>query len=401
MRRVAITGYGIQSCLGNTREAVADSLAAGRSGITIYPERKALGFRSALGGLLTDPGELPFPRRVVRQMGPSPTIAAYAALQALEHSGLPEELLKHERTAMILGHGGCMQDVYKQCDDFEHGRTLPGSALQRVMCDTVSANLSILFGTRGYSFTVSAACATGAAAIGQAFQLIQWGLQDRALCGGAMESTWEFASHFDALKALSMREDAPQQASRPFDRGRDGLVPSGGGSVLVLEEWEAAVARGATIHAELAGYCFASDAHDMTAPSGEGGLRAIRGALAPTGLSPEQVDYVNAHATSTPVGDVVEARIIEQLFGRGPRVSSTKSMTGHESGAAGSNELVYTLLMMERGFCAPSINIDELDPDCAGIRVVANEAEPARIDVAISNSFGFGGVNTCLVLRRP
>ena len=317
MRRVAITGYGIQSCLGNTREEVAAALEAGRSGIVLYPERKALGFRSALGGALRDPPELPFPRKTVRQMGPSPKIAAYAALQAIEHAALPEELVRGERTAMIIGHGGCMQDVYQQCSDFESGKTLAGTALQRVMCDTVSANLSILFGTRGFSFTVSAACATGAAAIGQAYQLIQWGLQDRALCGGAMESTWEFASHFDALKALSLREDAPEKASRPFDRGRDGLVPSGGGSILVLEEWEAARARGAPIRAELVGYCFTSDAHDMTAPSGEGGLRAMRGALEQGGLAPGDVDYVNAHATSTPVGDVVEARSIEQLFVRG------------------------------------------------------------------------------------
>ena len=405
MRRVAITGYGLQSCLGNTREEVAGALEDGRSGIVLYPERKALGFRSALGGALRDPPELPFPRKTVRQMGPSPKIAAYAALQAIEHAALPEELVRGERTAMIIGHGGCMQDVYQQCSDFEAKKTLPGTALQRVMCDTVSANLSILFGTRGFSFTVSAACATGAAAIGQAYQLIQWGLQDRALCGGAMENTWEFASHFDALKALSLREDAPEKASRPFDRGRDGLVPSGGGSILVLEEWEAARARGAPIRAELVGYCFTSDAHDMTAPSGEGGLRAMRGALEAGGLAPGDVDYVNAHATSTPVGDVVEARSIEQLFvragSRGPRVSSTKSMTGHESGAAGSNELVYTLLMMEHGFVAPSINIEELDPQCAGIRIVANTAEQAEIAVAISNSFGFGGVNTCLAVRRP
>jgi 3-oxoacyl-[acyl-carrier-protein] synthase-1 len=194
MRRVAITGYGIQSCLGLTRDEVADALKAGRSGIVLYPERKELGFRSALGGKLPEPDELPFPRRTVRQMGPSPRIAAYAAHRAIEHAGLPDELLKSDRTAMIIGHGGCMEDVYKQCGDFEDGKTLPGSALQRVMCDTVSANLSILFGTRGYSFTVSAACATGAAAVGQAFQLIQWVLQDRALCGGAMESSWEFAS---------------------------------------------------------------------------------------------------------------------------------------------------------------------------------------------------------------
>jgi 3-oxoacyl-[acyl-carrier-protein] synthase-1 len=400
-RRVAITGYGIISCLGATREEVRDSLRAGRSGIQFLPERKELGFRSALAGVLPELDPPDVPRRTLRQMGPAPRIATHAAHQALAHSGLPEELLRSERTSMIIGHCGCMHDIYELCRGFEQeGKTLPGTALQKGMNDTVSANLSVLLGTRGYSFTVSAACATGAVAIGQAYQLIQWGLQDRAVCGGVMEDTWEAACHFDALKAFSPREDAPTEASRPFDQDRDGLVLSGGGSILVLEELESARARGATIHAEVCGFSFASDAHDMTVPSGEGGARAVREALKGAELEPDAVDYINAHATATPAGDVVEAKILAEIFGTGPLVSSTKSMTGHEAGAAGSNELVYTLLMMSEGFVAPSINIDTVDPECGGIRI-ATEAVETPVRVAASNSFGFGGVNTCLVVRRP
>jgi 3-oxoacyl-[acyl-carrier-protein] synthase-1 len=257
----------------------------------------------------------------------------------------------------------------------------------------------VLLGTKGYSFTVSAACATGAAAIGQAYQLIGAGFQDRALAGGFMEDSWEYACNFDALKAFSMREDDPAASSRPFDRDRDGLVPSAGGSILILEELEAAQARGATIHAEIAGYSFSSDAKDMTAPSGEGGERAIRQALKDSGA--ERVDYINAHATATTVGDVVEAQVIARIFGDGPRVTSTKSMTGHEGAAAGSNEVVYTLLMMGADFIAPSLNLEHLDPQCEGIRVVTGDAIDADIRVAASNSFGFGGVNTCLVLTKP
>ncbi len=401
-RRVAITGYGIISCLGNTRDDVLASLRAGRSGIQFIPERKQLGFRSALAGVLPELDPPQIPRRTLRQMGPVARIATHAAFQALEHSGLPKDQLASDRTSTIIGHTGCCQDTYKFCRQLEHEKlTIPGSAAHKAMIDTASAHLSILLGTRGYSFTVSAACATGAVAVGQAYQLIKWGLQDRAICGGVMEDSWEVGCHFDALKACSTREDAPAEASRPFDKNRDGLVVSSGGSIVVLEEMESALARGATIHAELAGYGFGSDAHDMTSPSGEGGTRAVSDALADAGLDPSEVDYINAHATATPTGDVVEARILAQAFGEGPYVSSTKSMTGHEAGAAGSSELVYTLLMMAEGFVAPSINLDDLDPQCAGIKIAANEAVEAPIAVALSNSFGFGGVNTCLALRRP
>jgi 3-oxoacyl-[acyl-carrier-protein] synthase-1 len=268
------------------------------------------------------------------------------------------------------------------------------------MADTVSANLTVLLGTRGYSLTVSAACATGAAALGLAFQLIRGGLQDRSICGGVQEDTWESLCHFDALRAFSTREDEPTKASRPFDTHRDGLVPSAGGSILILEELEQARRRGARIHAELIGYAFRGDGHDMTIPSGHGSVASMEEALKDAGITPDEVDYINAHATSTPLGDTVEAQAIAKVFGNRPYVSSTKSMTGHEQGAAGSNEIVYTLLMLEHQFIAPTINVDEIDPECEGINLVANQAREARLEIVASNSFGFGGVNTTLILRR-
>jgi 3-oxoacyl-[acyl-carrier-protein] synthase-1 len=255
-------------------------------------------------------------------------------------------------------------------------------------------------GIRGPSFTVTAACATGAVAIGLGSQLIGIGAQDLVISGGVQEDTWESICHFDALQAFSLREDDPAKASRPFDKGRDGLVPSGGCGLVVLEELEHARRRGARIYAELIGYAFTSDGSDMTIPSGEGSVRCMEAALRQAGLAPDGVDYINAHATSTPVGDVAEAHAIAKIFGTGPFVSSTKSMTGHELAAAGSSEVVYTLLMMEHQFIAPNINVEELDPECAGINLVANQPLQARLDVAASNSFGFGGVNTCILLRR-
>ena len=406
MRRVAITGYGITSCLGKTREEVTAALRTGSSGIGYRPERKQMGFRSALAGKAPQTDELSslgVDRRTERQMGPAVRLAVHAAHHALEHARLPRELVASDRTAMLIGHGGVARDVYQQVKAFHREKkTLPGTALQRAMNDTISANLSILLGTRGASYTVSAACATGAVAVGQAFLMLQRGLQDRALCGGFMEDSWEYACQFDALKALSVREEEPERASRPFDLSRDGLVPSAGGGIVVLEDWDRAVERGAPIRAELLGYSFASDANDMTQPSGDGGRRAIQQSLEAAGVAPAEVDYVNAHATSTPVGDVVEARILAEIFGDGPRspwVSSTKSMTGHEGAAAGSNELIYTLAMLEHAFVAPSINLDELDPACAGIRI-AREPVDGPLGTVASTSFGFGGVNTCLVLRR-
>ncbi|MBI4270914.1 MAG: beta-ketoacyl-[acyl-carrier-protein] synthase family protein [Candidatus Rokubacteria bacterium] len=401
MHRVVVTGLGIVSCLGNTLGDVTDALRRGRSGIELLPERKALGFRSSLGGKLKAFDLSGVPKKHLRQLGPGSQIAVHATHQALRDAAWEPHHIKDERTAVVIGSGGNFHDIYQQCHMFrDDGLKLGGTALQRVMHDTVSANLSVLLGTRGYALTVACACATGAAAIGLAYQLIRYGLQDRAICGGAHEDTWEYFCQFDALKAFSMREDEPTRASRPFDKHRDGLVPSAGGGILTLEEREQALRRGATIYGEVIGYAFTSDGNDMTIPSGEGSARCIRLALQDAGIAAGDVDYVNAHATSTPVGDASEARAIVEAFGNRPYVSSTKSMTGHEQAAAGSNEVIYTLLMMRDQFVAPNINLDELDPQCAGMNLVANDAIDARIDLAVSNAFGFGGVNTCVVMKR-
>jgi 3-oxoacyl-[acyl-carrier-protein] synthase I len=401
MRRVVITGMGIVSCLGNSCQEVLEALQQGRSGIELIPERKLLGFRSSLGGRIKDLDMPDVPKRNLRQMGPASYLGVHATQQALEDARLEPQDVKHDRTGLVIGNTGNYRDTYQLCHMFyDEKLKLGGNGLQRVMCDSVSANLSVLLGTRGYSLTVSAACATGAAAVGLGLQLIRAGVQDRLICGGVHEDSWEYFCHFDALKAFSLREDEPTKASRPFDKYRDGLVPSAGAGILILEALEHARRRGAHIYGELVGYAFSSDGYDMTLPSGEGSIRCMEAALQDAGVIPSQVDYINAHATSTLVGDAMEAQAIAKVFGNRPYVSSTKSMTGHEQGAAGSSEIIYTLLMMTHSFMAPNINLEELDPECGGINLVANYPREGRIDVALSNSFGFGGVNTCVVLRR-
>jgi 3-oxoacyl-[acyl-carrier-protein] synthase-1 len=401
MRRVAITGMGILSSLGNNCQEVLEALQQGRSGIEFIPERKSIGFRSALGGRIKGPEPPDVPKRNLRQMGPGSHLAVHATMQALREAGIGPQQIDHERTGIVIGNIGNMQDIYRQCRMF-HDKTqkLGGTAYQKVMGDSVSANLSVLLGTKGHSLTVSAACATGAVAIGHAAQLIKTGLQDLCICGGVQEDSWEYFCQFDALQVFSTRENEPTKASRPFDKYRDGLVPSAGCGLVMLEEMDQARRRGAKIYAELIGYAFTSDGYDMTVPSGEGSARCIEQSLRDAGIAPNQVDYVNAHATSTPVGDVIEAQAIARVFGKGPYVSSTKSMTGHEQGASGSNEIIYTLLMMEHQFIAPNLNLEEIDPQCGGIKLAPNHAITAEIDIAASNAFGFGGVNTCIILKK-
>jgi 3-oxoacyl-[acyl-carrier-protein] synthase I len=401
MRRVVITGIGVVSCIGNGCQEVLKSLQEGHSGIEFIPERKELGFRSALGGRIKGLAPPSIPKRNLRQMGPGSYLAVHATMQALQDAGLEVHKLQNGRTGVIIGNIGNMQDLYRQCRMFhDKSQKLGGTAYQKIMGDSVSANLSVWLGSKGFSLTVSAACATGAAAIGHAAQLIKADLQDICICGGVQEDSWEYCCHFDALNVFSMREHEPTKASRPFDKHRDGLVPSAGCGILILEEMEHARRRGSKIYAELIGYAFTSDGHDMTAPSGEGSSRCMEQALQDARIYPQQVNYVNAHATSTPVGDVVEAQAIARIFGKDPYVSSTKSITGHEQGASGSNEIIYTLLMMQHSFIAPNLNLEEVDPRCEGLRLVPDSAIAARIDIAASNAFGFGGVNTCTILRR-
>ena len=401
MRRVAIVGMGIVSAIGNNTQEVLASLQQGHSGVEFIPERKALGFRSALGGRIKNLVALDIPKRNLRQMGRGSQLAVHAAQQALQDAGIEPQALRSPRVGVVMGNVGNAEDIYRQCRMFyDKSMKLGGTAMQRAMTDSVSANLSVLLGTQGYALTLSAACATGAATIGLSSQLIRGGLQDVCICGGTQEDGWEGVCHFDALQAFSMREDKPTKASRPFDKYRDGLVPSAGAGAVILEELEHARHRGARIYAELLGFAMNSDGYDMTIPSGEGSQRCMRLALEESGITPKQVNYVNAHASSTSVGDAAEAQAIATVFGQGPLVSSTKSMTGHELGAAGSNELIYCLLMMQHNFIAPNINVEEIDPRCLGINLVANQAREARIDVAVSNSFGFGGVNTCIILKK-
>lgn len=401
MRRVAITGLGIVSSIGNSLDAVTGALQEGRSGIEVLSERQEMGFRSSLSGTIKNFEPPHLPKKNLRQIGEGGLFAFSAARQAIDDAGLGAGAIADGRCGLIVGNSGNMRDVFQNCNlVYTQKKKLSGMALPRTMASSVSANLSVLLQTRGYCMTVASACASGATAIGQAAQLIRFGLQDRMIAGGVHEGSWEYDCNFDALRVFSQREDRPAEASRPFDRYRDGLVPSSGAGMVILEDFEQARARGARIYAELIGYATNSDGFDMTTASGSGGIKCMELALADAGIAAERVDYVNAHATSTPTGDVIEAQSIARVFGRRPLVSSTKSMTGHEIGAAGSNEIVYTLLMMNRGFIAPSINIEEVDEQCRDIEIVANEAIDRPIDIAVSNSFGFGGVNAVLVLKR-
>jgi 3-oxoacyl-[acyl-carrier-protein] synthase-1 len=392
---------GIVSCLGNSLSEVCTALREGRSGIESLPERKELGFHSCLAGTIKNFESPEIPKRNLRQMSVSGAYATAAVREAIEVAGLEPELIENDRTGIIVGNTGNMADIFRNAYTMAHlKKSLPPGAVAQTMASSVSANLSVLLRTRGYAMTVSCACASGGSAIGQGAQLIRHGAQDRVLAGGVQEGSWEWSCNFDALRVFASDDGPPAEASRPFDRDRNGLVPSCGAGFVVLEELEQARARGATVLAELTGFASNSDGSDMTTPSGAGAVHCIRLALADAGIRPEDVDYVNAHATSTPVGDAVEARAIAEVFGDRPYVSGTKSMTGHETGAAGSNELIYTLLMMQHGFVAPTINVSQIDDDCRGIRLVTNQAVETPIRTAISNSFGFGGVNTCIVVTR-
>lgn len=402
VRRVAITGMGVISSLGHELAEVADALRQGRSGVELIPGRKELGFRSALAGKISDFAGPDVSKTAGRYLNSGSRMGVAAAMKAVEDTGLSEDQLANERTGVIVGNTGNMADIFQLVHQkYVTKKKLTAGALVRTMPSTVSAHLSIMYHTRGQSMTVSAACASGSTAISQATQLVQIGAQDRVIAGGVQETTWEFDSLFDALRVFSKREDRPAEASRPFDRNRDGLVPSGGSGFVFLEEYELAKSRGAKIYGEIIGHASNSDGEDMTTPSGIGSVLCMRKALTNAGLRADQIDYINAHATSTTKGDAVEAQSIKEVFEDRPYVSSTKSMTGHEVGAAGATEVIYTLLMMEHGFVAPSINIQEVGPDCHGIRIVANQAIEADLNVAMSNSFGFGGVNTVLVVKKP
>ena len=404
MRRVVVTGMGIWSCIGRNKAEVTESLRLGRSGIGYDETRKAYGFRSPLTGIVETPDlKALLHRRLRTGMSQEAQYAFMAAREAFEQACIEEQYLLDNEVGILFGNDSTALPTVEMHEMMleKHDTALLGSGLIfQSMNSTVNMNLSTIFHLRGINFSVSAACASGSHSIGLGAMFIRQGLQDMVLVGGAQEVNPYAMAAFDALGTFSARLDAPTQASRPFDTGRDGLVPSGGAAALVLEEYEHAVNRGATILAEVCGYGFSSNGGGISQPSSEGSYIAMERALADAQMSVGDIDYVNAHATSTKQGDEEEAVALTRLFG-GTRtwVSSTKSMTGHECWMAGASEAVYSILMMQNGFVAPNINLEEVDPAAATLRLAATMVEtPVR--TVLSNSFGFGGTNSAIVLRR-
>lgn len=403
MPRVVITGLGIYSSLGITREEVAASLHAGRSGIILDPVRKAFGYRSALTGFVPRPQLKGLLDRRARIMMPEQAEYAYVAtMDALRQAGMDEEYIAAHETGIIYGNDSSAQPVIEGMDVIREKKDtmlLGSGSVFQVLNSTVTMNLATILRLRGINFSISAACASGSHSIGLGYMFIRQGLQERVICGGAQELNIYSMPNFDALGTFSTREDAPAQASRPFDRDRDGLVPGGGAATVILESLESAQARGANILGEVLGYGFSSNGQHISNPSAEGQSRSIRRALGDARLEANAIEYINAHATSTPAGDVTEAEAIYEVFGGGVPVSSTKSMTGHECWMAGASEIVYSMLMMDGGFMAPNINFENPDEHSARINILAQRLDQG-FDTFLSNSFGFGGTNSSLVVQR-
>lgn len=399
--RVVVTGMGIYSCIGTSVEAVRDALYEGKSGIIFDPERKAYGYRSALTGYVPAPqlkGILGRRERI--SMGEESEYAYMATVEALSQARIDPDFLKAQEVGILYGNDSVAESVILTNDKIrEKGdTTLVGSgAVFRTMNSTVTMNLSTLFGLRGVNMSISAACASGSHAVGLGYLLLQSGMQEIVLCGGAQETNKYSMVSFDGLGVFSTREETPQQASRPFDAGRDGLVPSGGAATLVLETYESAQRRGVPILAEIVGYGFSSNGGHISTPNVEGPATAMARALANAHLQAKDIDYINAHATSTPVGDANEAKAIYQLFGSQTPISSTKSMTGHECWMAGASELVYSILMMQHDFIAPNINIEALDEDSQKLHIITQTTQQP-IRAFLSNSFGFGGTNSAIIM---
>ncbi|MFN4115335.1 MAG: beta-ketoacyl-ACP synthase I [Inhella sp.] len=404
LRRVVVTGQGIVSSLGNNLAEVDASLRAARSGIRFNPGYAERGMRSQLSGRPALDLEAAIDRRALRFMGDAAAYAYLAMQQAIEQAGLSPEQVSNPRTGLVAGSGGAssMNQVWAADTLRAKGIKRVGPMMvTRTMGSTVSACLATPFGIKGVNYSITSACATSAHCIGHAAQLIAWGQQDVVFAGGGEEESWELSMLFDAMGAMSSsRNDQPEAAARAFDAGRDGFVIAGGGGMLVLESLEHAQARGATILAELVGFGATSDGHDMVAPSGEGAVRCMRQALS-TVRTP--VDYINAHGTSTPVGDVAELGAVREVFGALPQplpmISSTKSISGHSLGAAGVQEAIYSLLMLQGGYAAASANIEQLDPAADGLPVL-RERHDGPLNTVMSNSFGFGGTNATLVFAR-
>ncbi|MGX2969074.1 beta-ketoacyl-ACP synthase I [Ursidibacter arcticus] len=402
MKRVVITGLGIISSIGNNKEEVLASLREGKSGIEFVPDFAEVGMRSQVAGTIKlSPSEF-IDRKVYRFMGDAAAYAYLSMKEAIEDSGLLEEQISNERTGLVIGSGiGSARGQVAACDAVRGPRGVKGIgpyAVTKTMASSVSACLATPFKIRGVNYSISSACATSAHCIGHAMELIQLGKQDIIFAGGAEELCWEGATQFDAMGAVSSKyNDTPTKASRAYDANRDGFVISGGGAVVVVEELEHALARGAKIYAEIVGYGATSDGYDMVAPSGEGAVRCMKQAMATVD---GEIEYINVHGTSTPVGDVKELGAIREVFAdKTPAISSTKSMTGHSLGAAGAHEAIYSLLMLDNDFIAPSINIETLDEQAQGMNIVT-ECQNKALTTVMSNSFGFGGTNACLVFQK-
>lgn len=402
MKRVVVTGLGITSCIGLDAASVTESLREGRSGIRFKQEYADMGFRSHVAGSVDIDFKEHIDRKVLRFMGDAAAYAYISMQQAIADAGLTEEQVSNPRTGLVMGSGGASSSNQVEAADILRNKGLRRVGPYRVtqvMGSTTSACLATPFKIKGVNYSMSSACATSAHCIGNAMEQIQLGKQDIVFAGGAEEEHWTMSSLFDAMGALSTKyNDKPASASRAYDADRDGFVIAGGGGVLVLEEYEHAKARGAKIYAELTGYGATSDGHDMVAPSGEGAIRCMQQAIS-TVKAP--IDYINAHGTSTPVGDLAELGAIKKTFGdKTPIVGSTKSLSGHSLGAAGVQEAIYSLLMMKNDFIAASANIDNLDPEADGIRIIRERKDNAGLKTIMSNSFGFGGTNACLVFEK-
>ncbi|EGI72404.1 MULTISPECIES: beta-ketoacyl-ACP synthase I [Pseudoalteromonas] len=400
MRRAVITGIGVVSSIGNNKEEVLESLKTGKSGIAFNQEFADYKLRSNVSGKIDIDVKAHVDRKAMRFMGDAAAYSYISMTQAIEDSGLSDDQVSNERTGIIVGSGGGSSKWQVEAADIlrEKGVKRVGPYMvPRTMASTTSACLATPFKIKGVNYSISSACATSAHCIGNAVEQIQLGKQDVVFAGGGEELHWTLAMEFDAMGALSTKyNETPEKASRTYDANRDGFVISGGGGIVVVEELEHALARGAHIYAEIVGYGATSDGYDMVAPSGEGAARCMRQAMQDV----DSIDYLNTHGTSTPVGDVKELGAIQEVFGgKSPMISATKAMTGHALGAAGVHEAIFSLLMLEHSFVAPSINIDELDEQATGLDIIT-ERRDVELNTVMSNSFGFGGTNATLVMSK-
>ena len=404
-RKVVVTGMGIWSCLGTDLDTVKQSLYEGKSGIGIQPERLTYGYRSALTGIVAEPviTKKMLDRHTRAGMPEEARYAYMSSLQAFEQARISDEYLLNNEVGCIFGNDSSAQPVIEAAKimDEKHDSAMLGYGLIfQSMNSTVNMNLSTIFHLRGVNFTVSSACASGSHSIGLAYMMIKQGLQDMILCGGAQETNYYSMASFDALGAFSIRMDEPTKASRPFDRDRDGLIPSGGAASLVLEDYEHAKARGANIIAEVVGYGFSSNGGGISQPSDVGSVVAMTRALEAARMKEDDIDYINAHATSTHQGDMYEAMALNRMFqGKHALISSTKSMTGHECWMAGASEAIYSILMMQNNFVAPNINFENAD-EHSEKRNLATATVETAVNTVLSNSFGFGGTNSALVIKK-